>query len=162
MPMKPLTAARLVCERSGWTITNLKLQKILYLAHMFYTGKHDGQALIDGSFEAWDYGPVSPDVYKAIAHFGRDPIQNVFADHDSVDEYARTYLNLFNDQLMKFSAAELVGITHWKGGAWYKNYTPGEKNVLIPPEDIRTEYEARVAQSKKGKGPSDTPRARLI
>lgn len=144
MPMKPLTAAKLVCERSGWTISNLKLQKILYLAHMAYIGRNEGKPLIDGHFEAWDYGPVSPEVYKLVSCFGRDQIEDVFPECDDVDSEEKKQLFSLTDELLDFSAAELVGTTHWEGGAWAKNYVPDKKSVVIPFLDIVEEYKARV------------------
>jgi uncharacterized phage-associated protein len=60
------------------TSPNLQLQKILYLAQMIYMGHTAGGRLADGSFEAWDYGPVEPSVYRKVRMFGSDPISNVF------------------------------------------------------------------------------------
>lgn len=151
MPMKPLTAARIVCEQSGWSISNLKLQKILYLAQMSYMGNHEGRALIDGSFEAWDYGPVSSEVYNEVSGFGRNPIDDVFTEMPYVDEEEKECLITYSNDLLKFNAAQLVGITHWEGGAWAKCYIPGAKSVVIPPEDIFEEYKARVSFGKKKK-----------
>ena len=56
MSIPAYSAARYICARGDWRVTNLALQKILYLAHMVHLGR-TGRALIDGEFEAWDYGP---------------------------------------------------------------------------------------------------------
>jgi uncharacterized phage-associated protein len=74
MPLRAMQAARMVCEHGSWRVTNLSLQKILYIAQMLFMGEHNTR-LIDTDFEAWDYGPVSPEVYRKVRIFGANPIQ---------------------------------------------------------------------------------------
>ena len=40
-------------------VTNLQLQKKLYVANMLLRGEHKTR-LVHGHFEAWNYGPVHP------------------------------------------------------------------------------------------------------
>jgi hypothetical protein len=60
------TAARYACRMSGWSLTNLKLQKILYIARMVFVGRTKDQLLIDEAFKAWDFGPVLPSLYHRV------------------------------------------------------------------------------------------------
>ena len=53
-----LAVAKRLCERSGWSLTNLALQKLCYIAHMIHLSMHDGKPMVSGHFEAWDFGPV--------------------------------------------------------------------------------------------------------
>jgi len=39
MTVSASAAAKRMCERSGWTLSNLELQKLLYIAHMFHLGE---------------------------------------------------------------------------------------------------------------------------
>lgn len=146
MAIDALAAARRICERSGWSITNLKLQKILYMAHMAYMGEHNGQPLIKGHFEAWDYGPVEPLVYRRACSFGRHPVQDVFPSMEADGEYSSEFsaLDAYTDALLKFSAPQLVSMTHWNKGAWAKHYCAGEMGIQIPNEDIQEEYRERL------------------
>jgi uncharacterized phage-associated protein len=77
MAISVLSAGRTLCELRGWSVSNLELQKILYLAHMYYLGRHGGP-LIREEFEAWDYGPVVPELYHHVKGFGGGPVRNVF------------------------------------------------------------------------------------
>ena len=86
MSVSSLSAARLVCELRDWKVSNLELQKILYIAHMIYLG-NESVPLIDENFEAWDYGPVIPELYQHVKGFGAKPVGNVF---HSVDLPAKT------------------------------------------------------------------------
>src|SRR5690554_2036795 len=79
MGVTALQAAKRACEASGWKLTNLQLQKILYIAQMVYAGKNSGKRLITGDdFEAWDYGPVLPSLYHRVSAFGSGSIKNIF------------------------------------------------------------------------------------
>lgn len=139
------SVCKYICERSGWRVSNLQLQKLLYLAQMIHMGRHGGVRLADAQFEAWDYGPVGPRLYQKAKVFGSDNIQDVFYD-------ARTFragdprCNVMNDVCDRFanmSAGDLVEITHWDKGAWAKNYVPKARNIIIPDSDIIREYRAR-------------------
>lgn len=148
MSVNSFSVARHICERGNWNVTNLKLQKILYLAHMAYMGEHNGQPLIDGGFEAWDYGPVQPKVYRRVSMFGRDPIRDVFQRSPVLeDATVIRSLNKYIDELITKTPGELVAITHWEDGAWAKKYIPGRLGIDIPNEDILDEYRARAAQT---------------
>lgn len=63
-------ATKLICNISGWSVSNLQLQKILYISHMYNLGVTEGDPLITDNFEAWDYGPVIPTLYHEVKGFG--------------------------------------------------------------------------------------------
>lgn len=140
MTIPVLSAARRLAARSGWRLSNLELQKILYLAHMFYLGRH-GEALVPGSFEAWDYGPVHPELYHHVKMFGANPVRDVFRRADEVpDGPMRAILDEACDQLAGAGAGRLVAATHRPQGAWARHYRPGVRGIIIPNADILEEY----------------------
>jgi uncharacterized phage-associated protein len=63
MTISVFDAARTLGYYSDWKLSNLQMQKILYLAHMVYMDKNSGEPLVDEDFQAWDYGPVLPSLY---------------------------------------------------------------------------------------------------
>ncbi|WP_145979787.1 Panacea domain-containing protein [Chelatococcus daeguensis] len=133
------------CHRQGtqsrlW-VYGLELQKILYLAHMFYLGRTGGEPLVPGHFEAWDYGPVHPDLYHKAKIFGADPVENIF--HGVADLGAgpeREILDEAYEKLGKAGPGRLVSATHRPGGAWDTNYVPGVRHIIISNDDILNEY----------------------
>tara|TARA_R100000789_G_C2995631_1_gene147365 strand:- start:371 stop:814 length:444 start_codon:yes stop_codon:yes gene_type:complete len=144
-------AAKRLCERSGWSLTNLKLQKLLYISHMFHLGK-TGEPLVNGHFEAWDYGPVSPFLYHKVKVFGSSPVENIFHSTPDIGDVPEAeMLDSAIDQLANSPPGRLVAITHWDRGAWAKHYIPGEQGISIPNEDIRQEYLDRVNAVKAQK-----------
>ena len=142
-----LSAAKALCEISGWTLTNLSIHKILYLAHMVYMGNNEGELLIEDSFEAWDYGPVLPLVYHKAKVFGHRRVRNIFHTAPSIDEDSDKYAFLKSayESLGSLGGSKLISITHWPQGAWAKCYVSGYRNLPIPNEAIQEEYRLRMA-----------------
>lgn len=117
------------------------MQKLLYIAHMCYLGQNDRKPLLEGHFEAWDYGPVHPVLYRKAKIFGADPVQNIFRSSPEVREgLEKGTLEVVLKGLEGCSSAKLVALTHREGGAWAKHYTPGARGIVIPDEDIIEEY----------------------
>lgn len=150
--IKTLKAVRAICECSDWEVSNLKVQKILYLCHRFYMGQHSEdeshlKPLIKKDFYAWAYGPVVPEVYRKLKMFGADDVEPTYAlmNEAPLDEESPEYkvINAVCSAAMEISASELVAITHKKGGAWDKYYQPHQEGVIIPNKAIYAEYAAR-------------------
>ena len=139
-----LSAAKFVCELSEWTVTNLKLQKILYIAQMVHMGRNDGCPLMKAQFEAWDYGPVSPVLYQKVKAFGAKPIPNVFVNIPDADTEAQELLRETCSHWLSKTPGQLVENTHRRGGAWDRNYFPGARGLIIPNKDILSEYHQRT------------------
>jgi len=146
MSVSSASAAKFICARGNWSVTNLALQKILYMAHMVHLGR-TGNRLINAQFEAWDYGPVEPQLYRQVRMFGNRPIQDIFfappivtgmAERDTLDEAC--------DALISKKPGELVAMTHWQNGAWARHYVPGYRGNSIPDADIIDEYRARIGR----------------
>jgi uncharacterized phage-associated protein len=139
------SVCKFICEAGNWNVTNLQLQKILYLTQMYALGL-DEERLVDTEFEAWDYGPVAPNVYRQVRMFGSSPIKDVFmgARPFSADSKKLEILHDACRYLLPMKPAELVEITHWNEGAWAKNYVPGVRGTKIPDSDIVEEFKVRL------------------
>lgn len=144
MAISSFKTAKKLCSLSNWNISNLQLQKLMYLSHLFYLGKK-GKPLISRPFEAWKLGPVSPDVYERVKIFKNRPVLNVFYGIKTIEEDNSLYkeealfLTDIYQKLAQKTASELVDMTHIKDGAWDK----ARKNQLysvIKESDILEEY----------------------
>lgn len=145
--ISPSFAAKHLCEKSGWRISNLELQKMLYMADMNFVGTK-GRRLIDEDFEAWDYGPVIPSLYRKCKAFGAKPVPNIFWGIGSIaDTPEASMLDKAWENLRNRSPGKLVENTHWAGGAWAKRYVPGARGIKIETGDMIDEYRRRVADS---------------
>lgn len=144
MAISASKAARRLCELSGWTVTNLELNKLLYFAQMIALGEKR-ESLVNGHFEAWDFGPVLPDVYHNAKIFGNKPVKPfLFGGRGPVEGWEPVF-----DRTMKafggLTGGQLVAESHWSKGAWAKHYRPGARGVQIPNDDIAAEYRKRTA-----------------
>lgn len=150
--MSVLIAARTLGELSGWRLTNLEMHKMLYVAHMLHLGR-TGMLLVDEDFEAWDYGPVLPSLYKAVKNHKHMPIpafNHVHAfepgspERVSIEEaYALT---------RHLRPGELIRLTHRDGGAWDANYDGVRRSAKISTADILAEFECYMLPSDDAVG----------
>lgn len=110
------------------TITNLALQKLLYFAHGIYLTQTK-RALVSGYFEAWQYGPVHPAVYRAFKDAGSDAIKVRAISRDPLtgqqrnlplptDENVRDLTDEVVKRYGKLSPGRLVDLSHAKGSPW--------------------------------------------
>lgn len=120
-------------------LTNLKLQKILYLAQGTWLGHTGGKSeLFSDEIEAWKLGPVVREVYSNYAECGASPITDLDipeADNgDTLDEGMTAFLHQVWEKYGKYSASYLVDLTH-KQTPWVKNYKEDQK-LIIPKSDL--------------------------
>lgn len=54
-------------------LTPLQIMKLVYYAHGWMLALCD-RPLVEESFRAWAYGPVIPDLYHAMKHYGAQPV----------------------------------------------------------------------------------------
>ena len=155
------TAARYLCEKAGWRLSNLSLQKLLYLAQVEYAGHNDGARLTDTVFEAWKLGPVSPDLFHKVKIFGSDPIQDVFYDALKFKDGSprRETLDTICEQYLGATPSSLIEATHWNLGAWAKKYEPDTRNIVITDRDILEEYNNRTRHKSEWRVASHRSRA---
>jgi uncharacterized phage-associated protein len=147
MAVHSLIAAKKVCQVRDWAVTNLEINKILYLGHMAMLGRSDGRSLlVIENFQAWDYGPVLPSVYHRTKAFGDDYVQDVF--HAFPDIHGTPESDIIEEAvgaLSNMRPGQLIANTHWKGGAWAKFYRAGARGIIIPNDAILEEYRDRVS-----------------
>lgn len=144
-----MNAARALGQMSGWSLSNLTMQKTLYIAQMFQLGRNL-PPIFDDHFEAWDYGPVVPKLYHKLKMFGAKPVRDILYEtplgpedpgYQALrDAYATT---------KSFPGSKLVAITHWDGGAWAKRYVPNKRGRVILNSDIKQEFHDRMVREGK-------------
>ena len=97
---------------AGDTISNLKLQKLLYYAQGV-TLALTGRPLFAEDIEAWQHGPVVPSVYRAYKTAGSGPVELDAEVH--FDQFDQSTQNILNDVYQvygQFSAWKLRNMTH--------------------------------------------------
>jgi uncharacterized phage-associated protein len=150
-------------------ITPLKLQKLIYFAHGWNLALRDCP-LIDELVEAWEYGPVIPNVYHEFKEFGNRPITTlgtafdilqdstipmgqrvIFVTPQLPKEDGKTtgLLLKIKEVYGKYTGGQLSTMTHQPGTPWFatREKYPNRKGVDIPDSDIK-EYFRKNAKKK--------------
>jgi uncharacterized phage-associated protein len=116
------------CEARGRGITNLSLQKLVYFCHVWSLIQLD-RPLVRHQFEAWQYGPVLQYLYREFRAFESEPIVSRATGIDpgtgenrvvpyAFDQRTGALLREVVDFYSRLSGAELVKLSHVRGGPW--------------------------------------------
>jgi uncharacterized phage-associated protein len=141
-------------RRDDVQIDPLKLQKLIYLAHGWSLVLLK-RPLIKESFEAWNYGPVVPSLYKTFQKFGASPItanapEEPPENHYGLDEQTKSLLDSVWETYKKYNAIQLSMLTHEPGCAWDLTRRAGGTSPwgspAIPDDLIADEFFRRQQQ----------------
>lgn len=124
------------CTSEMCPITNLQLQKILYFLQKGHLIKF-GSVLFSDEIQAWQFGPVVPEVYYQFCGFGSSAITMKY-DVD-IDQEDILMINPVVEEKRLKDPWDLVSETHARGKAWDLTYRDGLGNRrVISSELIRT------------------------
>ena len=122
------------------TISNLKLQKLMYYAQGFHLALFDAP-LFDDTLEAWLHGPVVPSVYHAFKKHEKAPIP--CTDESACMRLESDEFDLVRevfDVFGRYSAWSLREMTHAEP-PWMNH----EKSAgTIPSEELKTYFKTRL------------------
>lgn len=112
-------------------VDNLKLNKLLYYVQGWSLVRL-GRPLFSDAIQAWDFGPVEPEVYHTFKCCGKNEIEE---PSDTFDEsrLSGDELELLIDVYQRYgryTGWALKEMTHEKGGPWDIVYKKGENNVI--------------------------------
>ena len=134
-------------------LTQMQLQKLVYFGHALKLAE-SRKPLVQGEFEAWEYGPVLPELYSQTKFAGRMPIGHELA---LPSEFSILHLekprisesediSVFESTWKTFghlSAIELSNISHEDGAPWAVAWAVG-KGTRISNESIGDFYRRRL------------------
>ena len=128
-----LTVARYIinrCNENNRTISNLKLQKMLYFVQAEFLVEK-GETCFSEKIQAWNFGPVVPEVYQQYKVYGAAniPSRRRLVDRTIISEADKKIIDDMVDECAKYSASELVEITH-RQKPWKQAYSKGPNTVI--------------------------------
>lgn len=160
-------------RRDNVPLTPMKLQKLIYYAHGWHLAI-TGKPLIDSQIEAWQYGPVIPELFHELKHFGDQAVTEDLTEFvldssgDDITEWKTSYevpafpddktdedvqtayavLDRTWNEYGHLSAAKLSNMTHVRGGPWDRCMEDFQRRPLrgtdIPEEYIREHFKASL------------------
>lgn len=146
--------------RSSGGLTQMQLQKLVYMAHG-WNMVINGEPLVSDNPEAWTHGPVFRDLYEHTRSAGTKPITEQISpdDHPIISEFTnldgsetKPYHAELSDREAavirnvwrkygRLNGVALSRLTHKPNAPWFKAYTLKGKNAPITPDIIRPHYE---------------------
>lgn len=118
------------CTVEKSPVSNLQLQKILYYIQKGFLKRFDEPAFSD-SIEAWQFGPVVPNVYYHFCGSGAMPIDITYDGIEIENLQHKECIDNIIDEKRDIAPWKLVEDTHKSGGAWDQIFKNGEGNHQI-------------------------------
>lgn len=146
---RAIDVARYIVNYSNdknYCISNLKLQKLLYFVQAYFL-LSDEVSCFSEDIEAWDFGPVVPEVYHEFKRFGSaeiPPVKTYFEmdggfdtlkrkefDESIISSKDRKMIAEVVDGFKGYSSTALVTLTH-NQAPWRDAYIPGQSRKITP------------------------------
>lgn len=131
-----------IAKSKGKSLTPMQLVKLTYIAHGWSLGLRNKE-LFKNRIEAWQYGPVIPDLYHATKSYARSQIpMSVIGEPDDIPiaHEDREFLEEVFSKYGHLDGISLSYLTHRAGTPWTQVYTPGVRHIQIPDHLIAAHY----------------------
>lgn len=125
----------------GDTLTPMQLLKLVYIAHGWMLGLY-GVPLIEDEVQAWKYGPVIPNLYRAVSSFRDQPVRGPLSSRtsdrlgDKETDLIRQVFDIYGSR----TGIDLSRLTHQTGSPWAQTYRNGVSNLVISNDIIEDHY----------------------
>lgn len=135
-------------QKDGRVLSIMSLLKLTYIAHGWHLEMR-GRPLFSNTIQAWQYGPVVPEVYNAYRWQGKDIGAPIAAFAQDIAAEDRALLEQIYDIYGSLEAFQLSDLTHIPGGPWDITTKAGGYYAPIPNELIRQHYVAKRAEANR-------------
>lgn len=142
-----------LANESNRAFTPLQLIKLVYIAHGWMLGIHQ-RPLIRDRIEAWQYGPVIPNLYHDLKSYGSAHVRTPLSSFSSLfassiamdDEEKELVLGVFKGY-GRMNGIQLSSLTHRPGTPWHDTWVPGSRGLVIS-NDLIAEHYRRLARER--------------
>lgn len=139
-------AKKIICKTDvehGDTLSNLKLQKLLYYMQGFHLAFFD-TPFFNESIEAWTYGPVVPVVFQEFKKYKKRSINPDNYHDDLVLTYDEQQMfDMVYSEYNRYSAVALMNMTHTEGP--WKDHGIGD---VITNEELRAFFLTQISHDE--------------
>ncbi len=129
-----------LARRDGKFLTNMQLQKLVYIAHGYSLAKL-GKPLFHNNIHAFEWGPVIPNLYKTLKRYGAGEVKELIptdAAPISGDTEEMEIIREVWQDYGEFSGWELSDLTHRKGTPWSETWRNNPFGVIS--DELIAEY----------------------
>ena len=133
-------------QREGRTLSIMSLLKLTYIAHGWHLEMQEAP-LFSNRIEAWQYGPVIPEVYNAFRTQGINVSGPVSAPTKEITPEDESLLEQVYTIYGSLSAFQLSNLTHVPGGPWDIATKTGGNYALIHDDLIKQHYKVKRVEA---------------
>lgn len=140
-----------LAAKSGQKLTNMQLQKLVFLAHGISLALTD-KPLTYHNIHAWQWGPVLPQLYKRFSTYGSSPVDKSGVCDEAMPEtgeesevIASVWKNFGN-----LTGPQLSALTHQTGSPWDIVWNSDQYGI-IPNELIQNFYKKQPHVGREAK-----------
>lgn len=137
-----------IANKKGKSLTPMQVLKLVYMCHGWMLGLYSSP-LIRDKIQAWQYGPVIPDLYHEMKVFRADPVTVKLRQPLGEEEFSAQEDDLINqvfDIYGDYSGPSLSTITHQAGSPWHDVWNSSGDE--IPNELIQAHYQELASRGK--------------
>lgn len=138
--------------QDGKYFTPMQLLKLTYIAHGWHLGFFD-TPLTDDDIEAWKYGPVIPNLYRAIKQYGGNQISTLIqllqGEISTLTDEQAKIIKFTYQRYGHLTGVQLSALTHEIGTPWHEFFNPVTWGRKIPDAIIKTHYQVKLDELKK-------------
>ena len=131
-----------LAKDSNVSLSNMQLQKLVYIAFGYYAAILN-EPLFEDEIQAWNYGPVIPNLYHLLKKYGAGEVTD-FVDASTTitaDDPASKIIEGVWNTYIKYDGIQLSKLTHEEGTPWSNVWNKDQRNATIPLAVIRQHYE---------------------
>ncbi len=136
-----------LAEAKGRSLSIMSLLKLTYIAHG-WTLALTGRPLLADGIEAWEYGPVVPNVYFGFRDQGVHDMAAVKVKENEFDPSDKSIVDQVYNIYGEMSPFRLSRLTHVAGGPWDMAATKSI-GTRIPNDLIKKHYLDKLEKSRR-------------
>lgn len=139
-----------IAKAKGKSLTPMQLMKLTYIAHGWALAILN-RDLFRNRIEAWQYGPVIPDLYHATKQYGKNPIPLGAIgspEQSGVERETHVFLEDVFEKYGNLDGITLSYLTHQRGTPWDQVYVPNVRRIEIPDYLIKQHYDELLSASR--------------
>lgn len=137
-------------KETGTTVTNLKLQKLVYYAQAWHLAIYEKPLMKNTEFEAWIHGPVIRELWDKYKDYSYEPIDEEVTSPE-LDARTNQFLEEVAEAYLDKDAHTMELMSH-REDPWIlarKGYADNERCTnTISEESMRTYFKSRLKQEK--------------
>ncbi|MDQ3712673.1 MAG: DUF4065 domain-containing protein [Acidobacteriota bacterium] len=121
-----------LARREEKFLTNMQLQKLVYIAHGYCLAKLR-EPLFHNNIHAFEWGPVIPNLYKTLRLYGAGEVKDSIPTSESPIAEDSAEMEIIKEVWQDygdFSGLELSALTHRKGTPWSETWRDNQFGVI--------------------------------